>query len=198
MTRKLEISVQEAVERRQQLLNELSSDSHKERTETTYYGTHNPFDIPLVDCDTCGSPASMVKVGPFNNRFNILCPNCNKGIQHPQSEHWKAALLWWQKNLGKHSYRNLPLFSLDDLDVPAARRRLAGIRRDLELKKNLAEIDEILSRTTEIPSPGWEYCSRLDAYLAWSMLALALLKREDGGTARLKREEYLKSKGLVE
>ena len=183
------------MERRQELLDELNSDEHYERTETTYYGAHSPFDVPLVNCDTCKVAPHFGKAGPNNNRWEITCPACKKQIQHPQIEQWKALLLWWQKNLGGHHYRELPLFGLANLDVPVARRRMAGIRRDLEIKKGIADAEDLLSRVTDIVPPGAEYQARLDAYMGWAMLALALLKREDGGTQRLKRQEHLAQKG---
>lgn len=193
--KKLEMTIAEAMEKRQKLHDELYSDAHYERTETTNYGSYNPFDVPLVPCDTCHVAPTMAKVSQHNNRWDIHCPECKKRIQHPQSEPWKALLLWSQKNLAGHDYSNLPLFGLAHLDVPAARRRMAGIRRDLELKKGIADVESLLSKITDIPEPGREYQARLDAYMAWAMLALALLKREDGGTQRLKREEYKASFG---
>ncbi len=196
MPQKPDMTLAEALAKRQSLLDELNSEEHKERTETTYYGHHIPFDVPLVNCDSCNTPPQFGKVGTFNNRWNIACPSCNKMIQHPQSEPWKAQLLWWQRNLAGHTYQQLPLFSLATLDAPAARRRLAGIRRDLELKKALAEVEDLLSNITNVSHPGVEYRARLDAYMGWAMLALALLKKQDGGTQRLKREEYLAQKAL--
>lgn len=188
------MTIAKAMEKRQELLDELNSDQHYERTETTYYGSHNPFDVQLVNCDTCKVVPHVDKVSPTNNRWDIACPACKKRIQHAQIDLWKARLHWWQKNLGGHNYRELPLFGLSTLDVPAARRRMAGIRRDLEIKRGIADAEDLLSRITDIPPPGSDYVSRLDAYLGWTMLALALLKREDGGTQRLKREEYLSQK----
>lgn len=194
MAKKPEMTIAEAFEKRQTLLDELNSDEHYERTETTYYGAHNPFDIALVNCDSCDVAPNFGKVGPNNNRWNVTCPVCNKQIQHPQAEPWKALLQWWQKNLQGHHYRDLPLFGLVNLDVPAARRRMAGIRRDLELKTGVADAEILLSRITDVPAPGFDYCARLDVYMCWAMLALALLKQEDGGTQRLKRVEYLAHK----
>lgn len=194
MARKSEMTIAGALEIRRKLLDELNSDEHYERTETTYYGAHNPFEVQQVDCDTCKIPPHSGKASPNNNRWDIACPACKKRIQHPQIEQWKALLLWWQKNLGGHNYRELPLFGLSTLDAPAARRRMAGIRRDLELKKGLADAEELLAKVIDIPAPGAEYQERIEAYMGWAMLALALLKREDGGTQRLKREEYLSQK----
>lgn len=191
MAQKSEMSTAEAIQKRQRLLDELNSDEHYERTETTNYGDHNPFDVVLVDCDTCKSSPRFEKVGPYNNRWDIDCPICKKRIQHPQVERWKAQLLWWQKNLSDHNYRELPLFNLATLDVPAARRRMAGIRRDLEIKKGIADTEELISRVTDLTPPGAEYRLRLDAYMGWAMLALSLMKREDGGSERTKRLEYL-------
>lgn len=192
--KKQEMNIAMCMEKRQRLLDELNSTAHYERTETTYYGPYNPFDVPLVHCDTCRVAPTMTKVAAHNNRWDIVCPRCKKRIQHPQQESWKALLLWSQKNLGGQSYRDLPLFGLAQLDAPAARRRLAGIRRDLELKKGIATADELLSGVSGIHSPGHEYQACLDAYMGWAMLGLALLKREDGGTQRLKRDEFLSQK----
>lgn len=72
------------------------------------------------------------------------------------------------------------MFGLASLDVPAARRRVAGIRRDLEIKKGIADVESLLYRVTDKEPPGFEYAARIDAYLCWAMLALTLLKREDG------------------
>lgn len=194
MAKKPEMTIADSFEKRQKLLNELNSDAHYERTETTNYGSYNPFDVPLVSCDSCKNVPQIGKVGPHNNRWDIFCPSCKKRIQHPQLDRHKALLQWWQKNLDAHDYRELPLFGLANLDVPAARRRMAGIRRDLELKKGIAEAEDLLSRVTDIPPPGTDYYFRLDAYMGWAMLALALLKREDGGAQRLKQAEYLAHK----
>lgn len=195
--KKPEVNIATLIEKRQRLLDELNSSAHGERTETTYYGSYNPFDVPLVHCDTCRVAPTMTRVDAHNNRWDIVCPRCKKRIQHPQQEPWKALLLWSQKNLGDQRYRDLPLFGLAPLDAPAARRRLAGIRRDLELKKGIATADELLANVPGFRSPGHEYQACLDAYMGWAMLGLALLKREDGGTQRRKRDEFLSQKNTM-
>lgn len=188
------LTVQQALDQLVKFKNELASEKHCERTETRDYGTHDPFVVPLVRCEKCNNYPDISLVWPEKLKTNIYCSDCCRRIHHPQSAEWKAKLHWWAINLNSSSYRDIPLFGVSHLDVPAARRRVAGIRRDLELRKGIAEAEWVLSEIMDTRPPGREYLAKLDCYLGWSMLALALMKLKDGGTQCIKRKEYLASK----
>lgn len=188
------LTVQQALEQLVKLKTELDSDQHRERTETRDYGSHDPYKIPLIKCEKCGQYQDVSLVWPEKVKTNIYCGHCCRRIQHPQREEWKAKLHWFKINLKGHSYRDIPLFGVSNLDIHAARRRVSGIRRDLEIRKSIADAEWVVSEIMDIRPPGREYVAKLDCYLTWSMIALALMKLEDGGSQMVKRREYLATK----
>lgn len=171
-----EISYEQALVMRQQLLDELHSSAHVEKTETLVYGSHDPFLVSVPDCDACGATPVIEKAGVEGARWNIRCPGCGKTIQSHQRFEWQAGLMWCERNLGNLNYQTLPLFDLQDMPPAMARRRMAGIRRNLEIRKSLARTDAIIARQLNKQPPGKLYRKKLDAYLRWAMLALRLIK----------------------
>lgn len=170
------LTLEYAQEKRQKLLAELRSDEHYEQTDTVAYGHHDPFSVPVADCDSCGGRGQMRKLETKGIRWVIVCLGCKKQAKASQKRPWQAALEWNQINLGTQDYRKLPMFGLSNLEPAKARERMAGIRRNLELRKNLAGIERTIAHKTERRPPGKEYQQRLEAYLKWSMLALRLIK----------------------
>lgn len=74
----------------------------------------------------------------------------------------------------------MPLFGLRDLSPEMAHKRLAGMRRNLELRKNIAQIEGTVAILTDrsigIEQPGKGYTRKLDAYLMWCLWGLRLTK----------------------
>lgn len=178
-----DISIEQAMLLRQQLLNELHSDAHRAHTEMLAYGGHDPFTVDMPLCDTCGTAAVIEKAGEHNARWQVRCPGCGKTIQSPQRYEWQARLMWCERNLANQHYTLLPLFDLADLPPAMARRRMSGIRRNLELRKALASAETVIARYEQTRPPGKLYRKRLDAYLHWAMLALRLIKFADNQQA---------------
>ena len=170
------ITLEYAKEKRRCLLNELMSDDHYAKTETLTYGSHDPFSIPVPNCDTCGSKGQMQKVPGEKIKWKVVCLGCHKTIHAPQKRPWQAALMWCDINLGSLSYKDLPLFGLSKLSEPVAKKRMQGIRRNLELRKNIAGLERTIANKQNKRPPGREYQQKLEAYLKWSMLALRLIK----------------------
>lgn len=174
-----DITVEQARELREQLLEELHSSAHHAKTETLDYGTHDPFEVAIPRCDSCGADPLIELAGEHNARWQVRCSGCGKTIQSPQRHEWQARLLWCERNLGHLSYESLPLFELAGLPPAIARRRMAGIRRNLEVRKSLARVEVIIARNQRTRPPGKLYRKKLDAYLRWAMLALRLIKHAD-------------------
>lgn len=171
-----DISYEQALIERQQLLEELHSIAHQAHTEMLAYGSHDPFVVDVPACDSCGALPVMEKAGEHNARWQVRCPGCKKSIQAPQRHEWQARLLWCERNLAHLHYGELPLFDLEDLPPAMARRRMAGIRRNLELRKSLARVEVVIAHHEQTRPPGKLYRKKLDAYLRWAMLALRLIK----------------------
>src|SRR5699024_5555752 len=168
-----------AHEKRKRILQELRSDAHYRATDTIYYGEHDPFDVPLADCGTCGGKPTVRKVSAKPIRWRAVCGGCGNQHKAVSKWPWLAALNWNGINLASQDYHAFPMFGLSTLDPDAAREVVASIRRDLELRKALAGIETTIARKTgEISPPGRTYQQRLEAYLQWAMLALRLVKAE--------------------
>ncbi len=170
------ITLEYAIEKKTLLLDELMSDEHYAKTETLTYGEHDPFSIPVPKCDTCGSKGQMQKVLGEKIKWKVVCLGCHhKTIQAPQRKPWQAALMWCDINLGSLSYKDLPLFGLSNLSEPVAKERMKGIRRNLELRKNITGLERTIANKLKKRPPGREYQQKLEAYLKWSLLALRLI-----------------------
>lgn len=178
-----EISYEQALRLRQQMLDELHSSAHRAHTEMLAYGAHDPFLVDIPPCDTCGTEPVIEMAGEHNARWQVRCPGCEKTIQAPQRHEWQARLMWCERNLGRQHYTALPLFNLQDLPPAMARRRMAGIRRNLEVRKALANAEAIIALQEQNRPPGKLYRKRLDAYLRWAMLALRLIKHAENQQA---------------
>jgi len=48
-------------QKRSILMAELMSDNHYAKTSTITYGDHDPFSVPMPECDTCNSMGQMQK-----------------------------------------------------------------------------------------------------------------------------------------
>jgi len=165
-----------AQEKRTRLLEELNSDEHYEKTETIAYGHHDPFSVPIPQCDTCGSNAQMQKIPGENIKWRVICLGCEKTIKTGQKRPWQAALMWCDINLDSMSYQTLPLFALDQMSKKDAKNKMAGIRRNLEIRKNITGLERTIANKLKKRPPGRDYQQRLEAYLKWTMLALRLIK----------------------
>ena len=162
--------------KRRLILAELRSQAHFEATDTNLYEGHDPFDVPLARCESCGGKAIVECAGNNPPRWIVSCQGCERHTRETRAWPYLAALAWHQMNLSSLDYRELPLFWLNDLCPEAARKRMVGIRRDLELRTQLAGLDRQLARSQNRRPPGKTYQRRLAAYLQWALLALRLIK----------------------
>jgi len=173
------MSLEYLIQKRQSLLDELHSDEHYESTPTIAYGHHDPLNVPEASCEICGNLPVMKKVDNPPLRWAMFC-ECGRRAKTDRKRPWQAALEWNWINLGSYDYQALPLFGLSNLEPDAARQRMAGIRRNLEVRKGLAGVETTIARKTNrsmgIEQPGKGYVERLDAYLMWAMWALRLIK----------------------
>jgi len=164
-------------EKHTRLMQELTSDQHYENTDTLSYGTHDPLSVPVPKCDECGSIAQMQKVPGEKIKWRICCTGCEKTINAAQKRPWQAALMWCEINLGSMSYQELPLFGLSNVPQKVAKDKMIGIRRNLELRKNITGLERTIANKLKKRPPGQEYQQRLDAYLKWAMLAIRLINQ---------------------
>jgi len=147
-----------------------------EKTDTLAYGEHEPFSVPLALCDSCQGKAQLQKQIQEPIRWLVACKGCGKKANQAQKRPWQAALKWNEINLGTQDYKALLLFGLSNASTDDARHKMSGIRRNLELRKNLAGIERTIAGHTNKKAPGKQYQQKLDAYLQWSILALRLIK----------------------
>ena len=163
-------------EKRQALLDELHSDEHYEQTESVVFGDHDPFDVPVVRCEQCSGKPRMTRVSERPIRWASIC-ECGRRAKPNRQRPWQGALEWNCINLLSSDYRALPLFGLAQLSPKAAHRRLTGIRRNLELRKNILGLTRnIGQRTREMEVPGKKFQERIEAYLQWCLWGLRMTK----------------------
>jgi len=175
--------VQQLLKKLDSLYIEIKSDEHYEATPSLAYGYHDPFEIPIAPCEVCSfkPQVNCVTEAPAPKRWQCIC-ECGRKPKSVRKKTWQAAIEWNWINLNSLNYRDLPLFGLANLDAEQAHQRLVGFRRNLELRKNIAEIEGHIARLTErsigIEQPGKGYTEKLDAYLMWCMWGLRLTKIE--------------------
>jgi hypothetical protein len=132
--------VQRLLEKLYGLYEELKSDEHYEMTESVAYGHHDPFDIPTCICDACGEQPTMEMARSEPPRWSVVC-RCGRKPPSVRKSQWQAMLEWNGINLASFDYRDLPLFGLSNLDAETGHKRLAGFRRNLELRYNIATLE---------------------------------------------------------
>lgn len=164
--------------KRRDLLEKLHSDSHYRATETIDYGEHDPFDVIVAACETCGKEPLMTKVQESPIRWMMVC-SCGNQAKQACRRPWEAALDWNMINLATYSYQDLPLFGLSSLSPLDAHSRLVSIRNNLELRRKITGLSRVIGqRTREIDVPGKKFQERLDAYLRWALWGLRLTKHQ--------------------
>lgn len=175
--------LEELIAKRAKLYEELTSDQHYLDTPTLCYGDHDPFVVPIANCDSCRCSAQAVATpsGQKKPRWIVACTSCGKRTDQPQKDCWLAALMWNGVNLASQSYKTLPLFGLAQLSPLEARDKISKVRHNLVLRIGLCSVERALAeRTNRFTRPGLMYQQRLEAYLKWAMLAHRLIKAEKG------------------
>lgn len=166
--------------KRKALLDELHSDEHYENTETITYGDHDPFNIPMVKCDFCGSQGKVESVQQDNGKikFSVRCTGCGNAHQTVTPSGQQAILRWNAINPKGLRYVDFPMFGLSNLTPQDAKTRMIGIRRNLEVRENLAALESTLNPVLGKRPPGKEYRKRLKMYVQWALWALTAIKTE--------------------
>lgn len=139
------------------------------------YGEHDPLHVPIAPCDTCGVAPHLAKVQDDPVRWQVQCP-CGKRHREAHKRPWLAILAWNQINLGTQRYRNFQMFSIAALSPGDARERMIVVRQELELRRKVAGLDRRIKGELGQRPPGKQYRIRLEAYLAWALLAQRLIK----------------------
>lgn len=135
------------------------------------YGEHDPLECDrwVNPCIGCGAQPAPVATG------TLVVVRCTCGAEALGAKmRWQAVMNWNKSPLAKHPHwRDLPFFFLSDLDIAAARHKLARLRTHLELRANIAGTRRALGM-----SAGRDFIQRLKAYLAWCHYAQSLVVRE--------------------
>lgn len=191
------LTVSYKVEKLASIRQEIDSDEHYEKTPTSYYGEFDPINetINCINaCVSCGGEGeSHFKIpsieqvpgaknnGTMNswrprNLWYVECSKCNvKGLA--VKKQWQAIMEWNKSPLSASpSYKTLPLFGLYNLAAKEALERLAGIRRDLELRISEMGLRGDLEKTSANSLPK----DQMKAYLAWCIYAQSLVKQFKG------------------
>lgn len=149
------------------------SQSHFDYTPTTYYGDHDPFDVPFSACIQCGSDQLRLWT-PREGKpsWRVICSCGNRGSS---SEYPRKAVFRWNKSSKSRGINigDTPLFQLDGLTRSTATERLYRIQNDLSLR---VEIANLRSEVFSDVSPG--YVAKLVAYTDWTQYLLDLLRRQ--------------------
>lgn len=136
------------------------------------FGPDDPLDAArwINACARCGAAPSLRLEGQAHV---VRCACGNAGTAGRLAS--VAAINWNKSPASIHpDYRTLPFFSLDGLDVPAAREKLNTVREYLVEQKRRCE------QRIRLREPvGHRYFQRIRAYLAWSIYALGLVKEAE-------------------
>lgn len=163
----------------EKLRSHLWSDQHYNETPTLAYGTHDPLEVELSQCDSCSGEGVLdqSQAGRSKTRWQVRCSCCSKISGAPTRNPWTASLMWNGINLKSMQYFDLPLFGLADLNPREAHDRIKRIRANLELRISLSDAQLQLHNAGGCKrKPGTKYAVKLDAYLKWAMLAHRLIK----------------------
>ena len=169
-------------QKRRALLEELHSDEHYENVEAIAFGSHDPFDVPVASCEACGRQRlqpRMSRVKDKPARWVMVC-HCERKSKVIRKRPWETVLEWNAINLAGFNYQEMPLFGLSKLSPSDAHKRLTGIRRNLELRKNIIGLERNIGQRTrdtgEMEVPGKTFQERIEAYLGWCLWGLRLTK----------------------
>lgn len=167
-------------ENRRKLLEELNSDEHYENTETVHYGEHDPFDVPMLPCDKCGSIGEIesARKTKGNNKYVIKCSGCGNHHKTFGTTKEQAILIWNSINPKGLPYKNFPMFGLANKTPEEASARIKSIRRNLEVRENISSLETTINPIIGKRPPALAYRHRLKLYLHWALWALAAIKLE--------------------
>lgn len=136
--------------------------------------------IPMVKCDFCGSQGKVEIVQQDNGKikFSVRCTGCGNAHQTVTPSGQQAILRWNAINPKGLRYVDFPMFGLSNLTPQDAKTRMIGIRRNLEVRENLAALESTLNPVLGKRPPGKEYRKRLKMYVQWALWALTAIKTE--------------------
>lgn len=166
----------------------LESDFHHEQTPTTYYGDHDPFDVPISPCAMCQSLNQKVwKPKEGRPAWRVVCKCGASGGVAPYP---RKAIFRWNKSPKSlpYSYAESPLFGIQGLAKEEALERLQLIYNDLSLK---TEIAVLRSEMGERVAKG--YIARLMAYLDWVQYLEDVIKDRSRSANKLPGKENTKT-----
>jgi hypothetical protein len=163
----------------------LDSDKHHEETPTTYYGEHDPFDVPISLCAICETSAQKVwRPKEGKPAWRVVC-GC--GASGDVTPYPRKAAFRWNKSSKSLSvcYTESPLFGLRGLTRADALQRLQLIYNDLTLKIEIATLRQGVG---EHVAKG--YIARLIAYVDWVQYLEDIIKdRSRNGVGRPEKEK---------
>jgi hypothetical protein len=172
------------------LLEELNSD---EQNQITTYGDHDPFSVPILRCDKCGEDGLLKHERHSNGNFKyfVQCTGCGNFHKTMGKSPELGILLWNIINPNGFYYARFPLFGISGLSPEEAKDRMMKIRRNLEIRDNLAVIEVITNPVVGQQKPAIMYKKRIKLYLHWAIWAQAAIR------AQLP-QKYRKKQHLVE
>lgn len=146
---------------------------HFEYTPTTYYGDHDPLDVPMSPCSNChATHLKMWRPKTGRGEWRVVC-SC--GAEGPESAYPRQAIFQW--NLSPRSmpfvYKTSPLFQLHLFDPNIAKDRLERIQNDLDLKLFIGT----LKKNLRLPVADG-YLIKLTAYLDWTRFLLEVIDKQ--------------------
>lgn len=167
----------------------LKSEAHYARTETRNYGERDPLDDPgsLVwrckrECTaelTLDTPSvrqvRMARGGAVRKDTLVQSVKCSAcGLEGPPSlREWRAVVDWnyLRARVGEGSLEHFPFFNLRGLTPEQRVRRLESVQYDLTLRRALER-----KRKAAGLEVGGRFLAKIDAYLGWANIALALAR----------------------
>lgn len=158
----------------------LDSEAHYQATPTRAYGDIDPVNgaaQTLFPCACGGASRLLQDLVPLakgrRTRHFVQCSACGQTSIQARSA-WGAVVLWNKSPAAQHPrLQAFPFFGIQALPLEVAADRLRAIRRDLELRKEEAELQSTLR--IEV---GRNYFERIQAYLGWVLVAFSVLASE--------------------
>lgn len=169
--------LKQALARQSKLMMELGEFSDLSLSEIMD-DTKDPYEVSLATCSHCHCEAKLIPVARHTIKWSVACTGCDSEIIEPQKTEAKAIITWNTMHPETQDYRDIPFFGLSELSPDEARTKMARLQRFFEINVKLIGTERTIAHATGHRPPKMVYQHKVEFYLKWVFLALALIKSE--------------------
>ena len=155
-------------------------------------GDQDPYEGSLATCSHCHCEAKLIPVARHTIKWSVACTGCDSEIIEPQKTEAKAIITWNTMHPETQDYRDIPFFGLSELSPDEARTKMARLQRFLEINVKLIGTERTIAHATGHRPPKMVYQHKVEFYLKWVFLSLALIKSEAALSSDFNRSTSLR------